>query len=180
MPCPYVPLRTSTHPSIYSYMYIGILMNSTPKPISQAESEPRGIAIKHENQIQKKSPPPPRGTESAGNVFADLGLPHPEQELLKAQLTLQIHSLLKDSGMTQTAIAKILGVRQPQISLLPHGPLQLPRQYPLDRHRFHLFSNALFIEKTVEAPPAAVSCLVIFSCFHRGARRLGILLVPRS
>ncbi len=59
-----------------------------------------------------------RVTESSGNVFADLGLPNPEQELLKAQLTLQIHTILKNSGMTQTEIAKILGVQQPQVSLL--------------------------------------------------------------
>ncbi|HUA01740.1 MAG TPA: helix-turn-helix transcriptional regulator [Candidatus Aquilonibacter sp.] len=51
-------------------------------------------------------------------MFADLGLPNPEQELLKAQLTLQIYSILKDSGMTQAEIAKILGVQQPQVSLL--------------------------------------------------------------
>lgn len=57
-------------------------------------------------------------TEGSGNVFADLGLPNPEQELLKAQLTLQIYTILKDSGMTQVEIAKILGVRQPQVSLL--------------------------------------------------------------
>jgi predicted XRE-type DNA-binding protein len=55
---------------------------------------------------------------SSGNVFADLGLPNAEQELLKAQLTLQIYTILKDSGMTQVGIAKILGVRQPQVSLL--------------------------------------------------------------
>ena len=59
-----------------------------------------------------------RVTQGSGNVFADLGLPNPEQELLKAQLTLQIYSILKDSGMTQVEIAKILGVRQPQVSLL--------------------------------------------------------------
>lgn len=59
-----------------------------------------------------------RVTESSGNVFADLGLPNPEQELLKAQLTLQIYSILKASGMTQVEMAKILGVRQPQVSLL--------------------------------------------------------------
>jgi predicted XRE-type DNA-binding protein len=59
-----------------------------------------------------------RLTAGSGNVFADLGLPNPEQELLKAQLTLQIYSLLKDSGMTQVEIAKILGVQQPQVSLL--------------------------------------------------------------
>jgi predicted XRE-type DNA-binding protein len=59
-----------------------------------------------------------RVTEGSGNVFADLGLAHPEQELLKAQLTLQIYTLLKDSEMTQVEIAKILGVQQPQVSLL--------------------------------------------------------------
>ncbi len=59
-----------------------------------------------------------RVTEGRGNVFADLGLPNPEQELLKAQLTLQIYTVLKDSGMTQVEIAKILGVQQPQVSLL--------------------------------------------------------------
>ena len=59
-----------------------------------------------------------RITEGSGNVFADLGLPNPEQELLKAQLTLQIYRILKHSGMTQVPIAKILGVRQPQVSVL--------------------------------------------------------------
>jgi predicted XRE-type DNA-binding protein len=59
-----------------------------------------------------------RVTQGSGNVFADLGLPNPEQELLKAQLTLQIYTILKGSGMTQVEIAKILGVQQPQVSLL--------------------------------------------------------------
>jgi predicted XRE-type DNA-binding protein len=76
---------------------------SKPKAASVATKERRQVA---------------RVTESSGNIFADLGLPNPEQELLKAQLTLQIHSILKDSGMTQVEIAKILCVRQPQVSLL--------------------------------------------------------------
>jgi len=59
-----------------------------------------------------------RVVEGSGNVFADLGLPNPEQELLKAQLTLQIYSILKESGMKQAEMAKVLGVRQPQVSLL--------------------------------------------------------------
>jgi predicted XRE-type DNA-binding protein len=62
--------------------------------------------------------PVDRMIESSGNVFADLGLPNPGQELLKARLTLQIHTILKDSEMTQVEIAKILGVQQPQVSLL--------------------------------------------------------------
>ena len=59
-----------------------------------------------------------RVTEGSGNVFADLGLPIPDQELIKARLTLQIYAILKSSGMTQVEMAKILGVQQPQVSLL--------------------------------------------------------------
>jgi predicted XRE-type DNA-binding protein len=59
-----------------------------------------------------------RVTKRSGNIFADLGVANPEQELLKAQLTLQIYALLKDSDTTQVEIAKILGVQQPQVSLL--------------------------------------------------------------
>jgi predicted XRE-type DNA-binding protein len=59
-----------------------------------------------------------RVAEGSGNVFADMGLPNPQQELLKARLTMQIYSILKDSRMTQAEIAKILGVQQPQVSLL--------------------------------------------------------------
>ena len=38
--------------------------------------------------------------KSSGNIFADLGLPHPEQELLKARLTLQIHRIIKARHLT--------------------------------------------------------------------------------
>ena len=59
-----------------------------------------------------------RVTEGSGNAFADLGIPNPEQDLLKAHLTLQICSILEDSGKAQGEIAKILGVQQPHVSLL--------------------------------------------------------------
>jgi len=72
--------------------------------------------------MKSKAKKPPKRvahvTEGSGNVFADLGLPNSEQELLKAQLTLQVYTILKNSGMTQVEIATILGVQQPQVSLL--------------------------------------------------------------
>ena len=52
----------------------------------------------------------------SGNVFADLGFPHPEREQLKARLTLQIYRLVKDRGHTQAQAGEILGIRQPQTS----------------------------------------------------------------
>lgn len=55
---------------------------------------------------------------AAGNVFADLGLPNPDTELLRAELTRQIWSALKASAMTQAEAAHRLGVKQPDISRL--------------------------------------------------------------
>src|SRR5258707_604737 len=57
-------------------------------------------------------------TEGSGNVFADLGIPNAEQELMKAKLTLQIHRIIKVRKLTQSEAAKILGVKQPHVSQL--------------------------------------------------------------
>jgi predicted XRE-type DNA-binding protein len=59
-----------------------------------------------------------RITKGSGNVFGDLGLPNPEQELLKARLTLQIYRIVKQRGLTQTAAGKLLGIKQPHVSAL--------------------------------------------------------------
>ena len=59
-----------------------------------------------------------RVTEGSGNVFADLGLPNADQELMKARLTLQIARILNDRGLTQSEAAKILGIQQPHVSAL--------------------------------------------------------------
>lgn len=56
--------------------------------------------------------------KGTGNVFADLGLPHPEQEELKAKLTLQIYRIIKERDYTQAEAAEILGIRQPHVSAL--------------------------------------------------------------
>ncbi len=61
---------------------------------------------------------PVRREKSSGNVFADLGLPHPEQELLKTRLTLQIYRLIKERSLTQAEAGKILGIKQPHVSAL--------------------------------------------------------------
>ena len=61
---------------------------------------------------------PVKSEKSSGNVFADLGLPHPEQELLKARLTLQIYRLIRQRGLTQVQAGEILGIQQPRVSAL--------------------------------------------------------------
>jgi predicted XRE-type DNA-binding protein len=59
-----------------------------------------------------------RVEESSGNVFTDLGLPNPEQELLKARLTLQIYKIVKARGLTQSQAGELLGIKQPHVSAL--------------------------------------------------------------
>jgi len=55
---------------------------------------------------------------SGGNVFADLGFPNSEQELVKAKLTVQIYQILKERKLTQTEAARLLGTTQAQVSAL--------------------------------------------------------------
>lgn len=59
--------------------------------------------------------------EGSGNIFADLGFPNAERELLKARLTLQIYRIIKDRGLTQAQAGKILGIQQPHVSGLMRG-----------------------------------------------------------
>ena len=60
---------------------------------------------------------------SSGNVFADLGLPDPEELLAKAELVRQINNLIKQKKLTQIAAAKLLDIDQPKISALSTGKL---------------------------------------------------------
>jgi predicted XRE-type DNA-binding protein len=59
-----------------------------------------------------------RVEKGSGNVFADLGLPNPEQELLKARLTLQIYRIIRARGLTQAQAGEVLGSKQPHVSAL--------------------------------------------------------------
>jgi predicted XRE-type DNA-binding protein len=71
-----------------------------------------------------------RPTDGTANVFADLGIANPEQELVKARLTLLIHRIIIARGLNQTQAAEILGVKQPQVSLLMrnrHGTFSISR-----------------------------------------------------
>lgn len=56
--------------------------------------------------------------DSSGNVFADLGFPHSDQELIKAKLTFEIYRIIKGRGLTQAEAAKVLGIQQPHVSAL--------------------------------------------------------------
>ena len=59
--------------------------------------------------------------ESSGNVFADLGLPNPEERLAKALLSRMIEQAIKARGLTQAQAAQVLGTTQPKVSDVVRG-----------------------------------------------------------
>lgn len=64
-----------------------------------------------------------RVTRSSGNVFADLGLPNPEERLVKATLAIEISRTIKTRKLTQHAAAKLMGIDQPKVSHVLTGRL---------------------------------------------------------
>ena len=66
----------------------------------------------------------------SGNVFADIGLPNPEEHLIKAKLVYKIDSLMKNRGLKQIEAAELFGVRQPDVSKMLRGDF---RQFSVER-----------------------------------------------
>lgn len=67
---------------------------------------------------------------SSGNVFADIGLPNAEDHLIKAQLVFKIDGLIKKRGLRQAEAAKLLSVKQPDVSKMLRGDF---RQFSVER-----------------------------------------------
>jgi predicted XRE-type DNA-binding protein len=59
----------------------------------------------------------------SGNVFADLGLSKPGEELTKVQLAAEIRQVIKRGRLTQVAAASLIGIDQPKVSALLNGRL---------------------------------------------------------
>lgn len=112
------------------------------------------------NSFGKGVARPLRVQTGSGNVFADLGLPHPEQELLKAQLTLQIYRLIRQLGITQAEAGKVLGIKQPHVSALMRNRAG---SFSVERLMEFLTALGQDVEITVRParkPPGAVSVTV--------------------
>jgi predicted XRE-type DNA-binding protein len=61
--------------------------------------------------------------QGSGNVFADIGLPDPEEALAKAEVARQINRIIADRELTQLQAADVLGIGQPRVSELKRGRL---------------------------------------------------------
>ncbi|MGI8855451.1 MAG: helix-turn-helix domain-containing protein [Thermomicrobiales bacterium] len=62
-------------------------------------------------------------TESSGNVFADLGLPNPEEALAKAELAIAINRIMGERRLTEREAAAILGTSQSRLHNVRRGRL---------------------------------------------------------
>jgi predicted XRE-type DNA-binding protein len=72
-----------------------------------------------------------RGYETGGrNIFKDIGVPNPEEHLVKAQLVLKISTIMRDRRLKQIEAAGLFGIRQPDISKMLGGEF---RQFSVER-----------------------------------------------
>lgn len=85
---------------------------------------------------------------SSGNVFADLGLPHPDLALAKAELVQHLRAIITRRKLTQVRAAELLGIDQPKVSRLIRGDVT---GYSLDRLFRFLTALGQDIEITVRA-----------------------------
>ncbi|MDP2940247.1 MAG: helix-turn-helix transcriptional regulator [Candidatus Omnitrophota bacterium] len=72
------------------------------------------------------------------NIFADIGVAHPERVHARAQVMFLISEIIRKRGLTQKQGAEILGIPQSKVSCLMNGKLS---NFSLD-HLFELL-NAL-------------------------------------
>ena len=61
--------------------------------------------------------------EGSGNIFADIGLPNPEERLAKADLVIRIAAAIHSRRLTQARAARMLKIDQPKVSRLLRGQL---------------------------------------------------------
>jgi predicted XRE-type DNA-binding protein len=66
----------------------------------------------------------------SGNVFQDIGVPNPEEHLVKSQLVFRIDGIIKKRRLKQVEAADLLGIRQPDVSKMLRGDF---RQFSVER-----------------------------------------------
>lgn len=91
-----------------------------------------------------------RVTRGSGNVFAELGLPQPEERLAKAALARELARLIRAGGLTQKAAAERLDIDQPKVSHLLRGRLA---GFSTDRLMGFLTALGRDVDIVVRTPP---------------------------
>ncbi|MCX5697966.1 MAG: helix-turn-helix transcriptional regulator [Candidatus Omnitrophica bacterium] len=82
------------------------------------------------------------------NIFADIGVNHPERVQARAEVMFLISNIIKKRGLTQKQAAVILGIPQSKVSCLVNGKLS---NFSMD-HLFELL-NALDTDVEIIVKP---------------------------
>lgn len=114
--------------------------------------------------------------EDSGNVFADLGIENPEEELTKAKLVWEIEQIIKKKKLTQIRAARIMGINQPKVSALIRRKLD-----GFSVERLIHFLNALGqdIDIVVRQKPANRKQAII-NVYHDNDRGCSIPMAAKS
>ena len=79
----------------------------------------------------------------SGNIFADIGVAHPERVLARAQVMSRIAELIKGRDLTQKEAGELLDLPQSKVSCLMSGKLSM---FSLE----HLFEMLNALDRDVE------------------------------
>jgi predicted XRE-type DNA-binding protein len=86
---------------------------------------------------------------SSGNVFADLGIPNPEEYFVKAGLAAEVFKVVKARRLTQAATGRKLGIPLRKVSAILRGQLD---EFSIERLIQFLNALGCDVQITVSAP----------------------------
>lgn len=81
--------------------------------------------------------------KGSDNIFADIGVAHPERVMARAQVMTRITEIINERDLTQKEAAELLGIPQSKVSCLMNGKLSM---FSLD----HLFELLNALDRDVE------------------------------
>ena len=106
--------------------------------------------------------------KGSGNVFADMGLPNPEERQFKSELAVVIEMVIENLGITQAEAAAKMRMSQSDVSNIVRGRL---KGYTVDRLLHALVSLGqdinLSIQPKRQDAPARIS--IQYDKFHEMA-----------
>lgn len=96
--------------------------------------------------MAKRNPEEIEFTIGSGNVYADFGLPNPEEAKTKAELATLIGGIIKEKRLTQSQAAQLMKIDQPKVSKLIRGLLS---EFSIER----LLKFILLLDFDIEIKP---------------------------
>lgn len=114
---------------------------------------------------------------SSGNVFADIGIENPEEELTKAKLVWEIDQIIKKKKLTQVEAAKAMGINQPKVSALMRRKLD---GFSVERLIHFLNMLGQDIDIIVRQKPRSRKQAIINVFHENGGSRVAVPMVAKG